>query len=616
MIPNQLQPLANHLWQSTLFAAVATLLTLALRKNRAQTRYWLWLAASLKFLIPFSLLVDVGSHWGRHAAPAITPPVLSYVIEQASQPFSVPTPLAATTAAPASSLLDWVPAVLSTVWAIGFATLICSWWRRWRGLRAALRTASPLDLQIGMGVMVSPAFAEPGVFGVRRPVLLLPAGITDRLTPPQLKAIVVHELCHVRRRDNLATAIHMGVEALFWFHPLVWWLGARLMEERERACDEEVLLMGSEPEAYAEGILQVCELYLESPLACVSGVAGANLRKRIEGIMSKRIGIRLSFAKKFGLSLAGAATLAMPIVIGMTGTQATATPQDRPTSQKPLAFEAASVKPASVPDGITANGNTVTVRKGSGIAIPRNTGGPGTADPGRIHYPLISLKGLLSQAYDSYFEIVCPGWLDTQFVQVDATLPPNTTKEQFREMLRNLIADRFKLKYHADTKEISGYALVIAKNGPKIKESPNAPVPQESEASGPPERPPIGADGFPTRSRLDPGKAGTQVFMGQGGRRRLYAQQQTMHDFAAFLESQLRQDAGPNTPRVSVINATGLTAKYDFTLTFSREATPDAEAFADIFGAMQSQLGLKLEQKKTPVQVIVIDHMEKVPTEN
>lgn len=612
MIPGQLLFVANHLWQSTLFAAAAALLTLGLRKNRAHTRYWLWLVASVKFLIPFSLLVDVGSHWGRHAAPAI--PAVSYVIEQASQPFST-SPLLTTTAAPASSLVDWAPAVLSTVWAIGSVALICFWWRRWRGLRAALRTASPLDLQIGMDAMVSPAFAEPGVFGVRRPILLLPAGITDRLTPPQLKAIVTHELCHVRRRDNLATAIHMGVEALFWFHPLVWWLGARLMDERERACDEEVLLMGSEPEAYAEGILQICELYLESPLACVSGVGGANLRKRIEGIMSKRIGIRLSFAKKFGLSLAGAAMLTMPIVIGMES-QAIATPQDRPASPKPLTFEAASVKPTSVPDGVTTNGNTMTVRKGSGIAIPRNTGGPGSADPGRIHYPLISLKGLLSQAYDSYFEIVGPGWLDTEFVQVDATLPPNTTKEQFQEMLRNLIADRFKLKYHADTKEISGYALVIAKNGPKIKESPDAPAPQETEASGPPDRPPIGSDGFPTRPRLVPGKAGTQVFMGQGGRRRIYAQRQTMHDFAGFLESQLRMDAGPNTPRFSVADATGLTAKYDFTLTFSREGTPDADAFADIFSAMQSQLGLKLEQKKTPVPLIVIDHMEKVPTEN
>ena len=101
--------------------------------------------------------------------------------------------------------------------------------------RAALRTASPLDLQVGLEAMISPAFAEPGVCGVRRPVLLLPVGITDRLTPPQLKAIVAHELCHVRRRDNLATTIHMSVEALFWFHPLVWWLGARLMEEHEVA---------------------------------------------------------------------------------------------------------------------------------------------------------------------------------------------------------------------------------------------------------------------------------------------------------------------------------------------------------------------------------------------
>ena len=120
------------------------------------------------------------------------------------------------------------------------------------------------------------------MFGLRRPVLLLPAGIMDRLTPPQLKAIMAHELCHIRRRYHVATAIHMGVETLFWFHPLVWWLGARLMEERERAGDEEVLLAGSEPQVYAEGILKICGLYLESPSPFVSGMTGANLRKRIE----------------------------------------------------------------------------------------------------------------------------------------------------------------------------------------------------------------------------------------------------------------------------------------------------------------------------------------------
>ena len=77
MIPIPLQSLANHLWQSTLFAAVAGLLNLALRQNRAQTRYSLWLAASVKFLIPFSLLVDLGGRFGWHTGSAMPAPNLS-----------------------------------------------------------------------------------------------------------------------------------------------------------------------------------------------------------------------------------------------------------------------------------------------------------------------------------------------------------------------------------------------------------------------------------------------------------------------------------------------------------------------------------------------------------
>ena len=167
MIPTAFQPLANHLWQSTLFTAAAGLLTLALRNNRAQTRYWVWLAASMKFLIPFSLLVDVGSRFGRHAAQAITSPGLSYVIEQASQPFTVPPSLASIQGASETSSVTWIPAVLCALWVLGSATLLFSWWQRWRGLRAALRTAAPLDLPIGMKTLISPAFSEPGVFGVR-----------------------------------------------------------------------------------------------------------------------------------------------------------------------------------------------------------------------------------------------------------------------------------------------------------------------------------------------------------------------------------------------------------------------------------------------------------------
>ena len=108
--------------------------------------------------------------------------------------------------------------------------------------------------------MSAPGLVEPGVFGIFRPVLLLPEGIAERLDQAQLEAILAHELCHIRRRDNLTAAIHMAVQATFWFHPLVWWLGARLVDERERACDEEVLRLGNKPQVYAEGILNVCKL--------------------------------------------------------------------------------------------------------------------------------------------------------------------------------------------------------------------------------------------------------------------------------------------------------------------------------------------------------------------
>src|SRR5207248_85927 len=102
-----------------------------------------------------------------------------------------------------------------------------------------------------------------------------------------------HELRHVHRRDNLTATIHMLVETLFWFHPAVWWIRTRLVDERERACDEGALRMGSEPHVYAEGILKVCEFYLGAPAACGSGISGGALRRRIEDIMEGRFGVKL-----------------------------------------------------------------------------------------------------------------------------------------------------------------------------------------------------------------------------------------------------------------------------------------------------------------------------------
>jgi uncharacterized protein (TIGR03435 family) len=587
-------------------------MTLALRKNRARMRHWVWLAASCKFLVPLSLLMTLGAQIPWRTAPEIARPGLSVVMAEVSQPFTSLTEDTGTEGrAPVAA--GHLPAVLWGIWACGFVGISAAWCVRWRRFRAAISRGRSVELPgLPLPVVCAPTLVEPGVFGIVRPVLLLPEGIFDRLTPAQLEAVIAHELCHVRHRDNLIAAIQMFVETVFWFHPLVWWIGKRMVEERERACDEEVLRLGSQPLVYAEGILRVCRLYAESPLVCVSGVTGADLKRRIESIMKNRAALRLDFTRKAVLAAGGVAALALPIAVGMVNAPFV---RAQSSAGQKRTFDAASVKPASVPNGVSLmEGGRVAVHKGSGVQIPRNTGGPGTDDPGRIHWPLITLKELLRRAWDSYYEINGPGWLDSTTVAIEATMPADTTKAQFQEMLRNLITDRFGLQYHSAKKEIAGYALVIARNGPKLKESKDQ---GEAEYARPQRPTGSDKDGFPTY----PPFTGKTLMTNQSGDRvRIMGQQITLESLARNLGSQLK---------TIVTDATGLTAKYDFTLTYASaepvagfpvppptHAPEGLEPLPDIFAALQSQLGLRLERKTVPVEVFVVDRMERTPAGN
>jgi bla regulator protein blaR1 len=313
--------LTNHLWQSTLFVVAAALVAAALRANGAHVRHRVWLAASLKFLVPFSLLLSLGSALPRFALAAPAPvaagaPALSVAVDRLAQPFASDAFPPTAPIAPTQAVTNWVPLVLGDIWALGFLMVLALRLREWRRIRAALRQSIPAAIAASVPVRSSPALLEPGIVGLWRPVLLVPAGIETHLTPRQLEAVLAHECCHVRRRDNLTAAIHMLVEAVFWFHPLVWWVGARLVEERERACDEHVLQVCGEPQTYAESILNVCKLYVESPLACVSGVTGSGLKKRIAAIMGNRVGRRLTPARRVTLATAAVLAIALPLAAG------------------------------------------------------------------------------------------------------------------------------------------------------------------------------------------------------------------------------------------------------------------------------------------------------------
>ena len=187
-------------------------------------------------------------------------------------------------------------------------------------------------------------------------------------------------------------------------------------------------------------------------------------------------------------------------------------------------------------------------------------------------------------------------------------MPPDTTKDKFRIMLQNLLAERFKLAIHRETKDLPTYSLVVAKTGLKMKESP-----ESSEDQPPPTQRQTDNYGFPI---LPAHGSPRHMEFAMKDRARLVGYQQTTQDLAGHLGLLDRP----------VIDATGLTAKYDFTLTFSLEGlgiapagggpATDVETPPDIFSAIQSQLGLKLESKKGPIELIVIDHIEKTPTVN
>ncbi len=550
----------NHLWQSTLFVAAIWLLTLVFRRNRAAVRYSLWLAASLKFLVPFSVLFEVGSR-----VPVVPPSELSVAIEEFTQPF---TPIASN---PLPAAPDYLPTLLVFVWFGGFLSVAYPWMASWRKLRLTVRDATQLhlDANLPVKVMTCSGRLEPGIFGIVSPVLLLPEGVTDRLTPSQLQAIITHELCHVRRSDNLTAAIHMTVEALFWFHPLVWLIERKLIEERERACDEEVLRVTGEPLIYAEGILNVCKFYFESPVVCMSGVTGSNLGTRIEEIMAHRMMPNLNFTKKLLLACAGIAAVATPILVGILHMPEVRA-QSKPSGSTPLTYAVASIK-LSEPGLQSAS---VGPGPGGGIKIMNK-----------------QLKYLVTFAYDvKDFQVLGgPGWGDSERYDIiakpdsaEATDPMKmneTQRAQFmdqqRERMRNLLAERFQLKLHIEKKSLPVYALVLAKSGSKLQET------KENDHAG--------ANMRSGRGSLE----GTSVT-------------------SQMISSSLSKIVGR-----PVVDRTNLTAKYDFKIEFAdfkasaNPEDPTSDESGSIFTVLQQKLGLKLEATKAPVDTVVIDSAEK-----
>jgi bla regulator protein blaR1 len=330
-------------------------------------------------------------------------------------------------------------------------------------------------------------------------------------------------------------------------------------------------------------------------VACVSGVTGADLKKRIVRIMTDFMPNRLSFGRKVLLIVFGLAAIAGPVFFGLLNAPQIRA-QSPPTTGQPLpSFEVASIKPNRSPDGVMQ----------------------GLYPPGRVSFRYTTMKRLIAFAYHVRpFQVTGePSWINSDKWDIDAK-EPDALAEQRRNLsviqqrqkvgllVQALLTDRCRLKVTHEVRELPIYALVVAKRGPKLR------------AAKP-------GDTYPNGLKGDNGQPighGDDFHFGRGS---LIAQGIPLQAWVDVLSFQLGR---------TILDQTGLKGKYDFNLHWTPDENADVPAGPggdpngaggpapdilgpSIFTAIQEQLGLRLESTKGPVEVVMIDHIER-PSEN
>jgi bla regulator protein blaR1 len=527
--------------------------------------------------------------------------------------------------------------------------MLITWCVHWRRVSAIVHAALPTDdgpvfdalrrlealtgSRRPLALVVSDASLEPGVFGILKPVLVWPRQMSEHLAQTQIDSILAHELSHVRRRDNLAAAAHMLVQAAFWFHPLVWWIGSRLVNERELACDEEVVRLGSDPRTYAESILKTCQFYVESPLVCVAGVTGSDLKKRIEHIMTNDARATLNAWKKCLLSAAAFAAIVGPIGVGVLNAPRlraqTVAADARPAFEQEIEDRLVELQDKLAKAALARRTQSLATALAAQPAFDVTSVKPNNSGSGQIGMlpaagggwrgTNVTLGMLIRIAYQVQDNQIVggPKWLfSDRFDILGSGTAPGREGALFPK-LQTLLMDRFSLVTHIEKRELPMFALVLARRDGKI-----GPKMQPSTAADCPTPPGPGARGNPP----PPGQMSRAQMLRCGivfGAGRLSGGNLTMAQLAANLSRVVGS---------MVVDRTALAGNFELTLEYAPEPNmggrsdfqglpppltserPPIEG-ASIFSALQEQLGLKLESTKGPVDVLVIDRTEK-PSED
>jgi uncharacterized protein (TIGR03435 family) len=599
--------LVHFVWQGAALALVAATVLRLCRRQSASVRYAIACGALA------AMLVGAGVTAALIETPAtgvdarrVSAGTTSNVRVGALLPIQVihtPSPAAVSNAQRVETLLPWIV----SAWLAGVLVLLAragaGWWRVRRLHKLALasmcsswqatgnRIASRLGIASVTRIVELPHIDVPLVVGCLRPIVVLPIAAISQLSVVQVEAILAHELAHVRRHDYGVNLMQTIAETLLFYHPAVWWLSARIRDEREHCCDDVALAICGDPVSYATALTEL-EAWRTGEVSLAAAATGGSLLNRVRRIL------RVDVSED---SRTWSLTLALVVVVTVGGLAANVIAQTMAVAEPKPKFEVASVREN------TSGSNQVS--------ISTQPGGRFTA----VNMPLVILMRSAYRLQDSQL-VGAPGWTETSRYDITAKAegdippsspmgPPSTTMV----MLQSLLEERFKLKVHPEVREQSIYVLVPAQSpgrlGPNLVQSKidcQAVAAASRKSQAPPPAPP------------KPGErpqCGTHMGFGEirGGARPL-----------TLLASMLAQAV-----QRPVIDRTQLTGGFDFDLRWTPDTlparppgTPADQPFRmngveidpngpSIFTAVQEQLGLKLDATRGPVDVLVVDHIER-----
>ena len=588
--------LLHFLWQGLVIAILyAAARLIVARTSSPQTRYLLACAALGAMMAAPLVTWEV-------MRPAAASPEAMYRIR------STPATASTTGAAAAGSLADSVHATVFGVqpeplmlWVVlvWFAGAMMLWVRLAGGWVIAARMRSMLvrrappewqeslqELGARIGVsrpvrlLVSALVQVPTVVGWLRPVVLVPVGALGGLPAEHMEALLLHELAHIRRHDYLMNILQSVAESLLFYHPAVWWLSGHIRTERELCCDDAAVSISGDALTYARA-LATLESYRPAYLSTALAANGGSLRNRIARLLG-----RPPQAVRSGLG-PGVIAVAALLAVAVYGLA---------QSADPPRFAVA------------------TIKRNQASPDPNSMGAPmgaGYRPGGRFVAGNAPVAFLIQRSYAVQgFQVVGgPAWVNTDGYDIEAKPEGNTDQKRMWLMVQTLLADRFKLAMHRETRDLPVYDLQIVKGGPKL------PAPQGGDCAEV-------MTGFPGpgQPRVAP-PCGPGV-IGSGTGLTMEGINVSMAAVAKLLSNLVGRE---------VVDKTGFTGRFALHMEFAMDDAlagvanprgpeissqpPDPNARPSIRNALQEQLGLKLQASTGPVDVFVIDHVER-PTGN